>query len=150
MRKNIPELEMERVDELPGFACRLCARCCHDKLIPLYKKDLERLEGLEACIEETASKEAALSGAGYKMKMVGDRCILLKDGRCSHYGLRPDTCRRHPFIVTSKNLLVATTCMGLDWSRREGSEGIRRLSEGISFAIDRYLEDREKRLLKGR
>src|SRR5512136_2666483 len=146
MRKRIQELEMERVDKLPRFLCRLCARCCHAKLIPLYPKDIERLSGLIGSIEVTSPVEAALTGAGYKMKMVNGRCVLLRHGRCMHYDVRPDTCRRHPFIVTSKNLLVAFTCMGIDWSRTQEGDEYAKLSEGISRGIDKYLESRDARL----
>jgi Fe-S-cluster containining protein len=149
MRTRIQELEMVRVDKLPRFSCRLCARCCHAKLIPLYPKDMERLGGLAGCIEETSPAESALTGAGYKMKMVDGRCALLRDRRCTSYEARPDTCRRHPFIVTGKNLLVASTCKGVDWSGTQESDGYTKLSVGISRGVDRYMEERDGRLRRG-
>lgn len=149
MRKRIKELEMELADELPGFSCRLCARCCHDKLVPLYPGDLERLGSLEGCVEETSPAEASLTGAGHKMKMVGGECALLKGGRCTRYERRPDTCRRHPFVLTGKNVLVASTCPGIDWSKRQGVGDYALLSKGISRHIDDYLRERSLRLSRG-
>lgn len=149
MRKTIQELEMEQVDNLPDFSCRLCARCCRNKLVPLYSRDIERLSRFYGCIEETSPTEAALTNATHKMKMADGRCVLLRNGRCIHYEARPDTCRRHPFIVTSKNLLVASTCKGVDWSGTQDSDGYAKLSKGISRGIDKYLENRDARLSKG-
>lgn len=149
MRKRLPELEMELTDELPGFSCRLCARCCRGKLVPLYPRDMERLDGLSGCIEETSAAEASLTGAGHKMKMADGRCVLLKGGRCTRYEIRPDTCRRHPFIVTGKNILIASTCSGIDWSRRQEGGYYAELSEGISRSMDKYLQGRDSRLGKG-
>jgi Fe-S-cluster containining protein len=150
MRKNVPELEMERIDKLPRFSCRLCARCCHGKLIPLYPRDMEKFGGLAGYTEETSPAEADLAGARNKMRMVDGKCVLLRNGRCTHYEARPDTCRRHPFIVTSKNLLVASTCKGIDWSGTQESEGYSVFSQGIACGIDKYLENRDARLGKGR
>ncbi len=145
MREIIAELEMERVDVLPGFACQLCARCCKGKLIALYTRDLERMQGLEAFIEETSNEEEGVTGAKHKMKMVRGVCALLRDGRCTQYGVRPDTCRRHPFIVTPNSILVSTTCGGVDRSARGVPDRWAELSEGIAQPIDRYLSGMGRR-----
>lgn len=148
MRKCLPELEMVLVDRLPSFSCRLCARCCHAKLIPVYQRDIERLGAIADYAEVTTAAEAKLTGAQYKMKMIGGRCILLSDGRCSKYEKRPDTCRRHPFIATGRNLLVSSTCIGVDWSGTQDSGWCIELSQGIAHSLDSYLELRRSRRLK--
>lgn len=146
MRKPIPELEMEVTDAIPSFLCRKCARCCTRKLVTLYDGDLERLEGIgegERVYEKTTAQERTLTGAEYKMIMENGGCILLKDGLCRHYDLRPDTCRRHPFLETEKRILVASTCPGVIWNEGEKTSDYRRLSKGISQKIDAYLDSRE-------
>jgi Fe-S-cluster containining protein len=139
----IPELEMELTDKLPCFECRLCSRCCHGKTIALYKKDMERLRGMGNFCEATSEEERSLTGAFHKMRMREGRCVFLKGGLCAHYERRPDTCRRHPFIITRKNKLVATTCPGVDWSSDGTLGDYGRLSEGIGASLDRYLSRRK-------
>lgn len=140
----IPELEMELTEKVPGFECRLCSRCCQGKIVVIYKKDLERLEGFVDFYDETTEEERSLTGAPYKMRMREGVCIFLKDGLCAHYERRPDTCRRHPFIVTRKNVLVATTCPGVDW-KKEGRAGeYSKLSEGVGASLDRYISKRKQ------
>jgi Fe-S-cluster containining protein len=145
MRKPVPELEMDLVDRLPAFLCRRCARCCSGKIVALYDHDIERLSS-KVCnfSERTNNLEESLTGAKHKMIMMKGSCILLKNGLCTCYESRPDTCRRHPFIVTEKNLLVASTCKGVDWRSSQCPDRYRKLSEGISKKIDEYLEKRLK------
>jgi len=141
---RIPELEMERTNKLPGFQCKLCSRCCQGKVVALYERDLERLNGVGGFYEATTEEERSLTGASYKMRMQDGRCIFLKDGLCTHYELRPDTCRRHPFLVSRRNVLVATTCPGVDWSAEGEAGEYHKLSEGIAASLDRYLAKRKK------
>jgi Fe-S-cluster containining protein len=145
MRKPVPELEMELTDAIPGFSCRKCARCCTGKLVTLYEEDLERLNGIckEKVYKKTIAQERILTGADNKMIMKNGRCVLLKEGLCMHYGLRPDTCRRHPFLETEKHILVASTCPGVIWNKSGKTSDYRRLSKGISEKIDAYLDSRK-------
>jgi len=146
MRKPIPELEMELTDVIPGFSCRKCARCCTGKLVTLYEEDLERFRGIgegKRIYEKTTTQERILTGADYKMIIENGRCVLLKDGLCMHYDLRPDTCRRHPFLETERHILVAFTCPGVIWNEGGKRSDYRRLSKGISEKIDTYLDSRE-------
>lgn len=140
----IPELEMELTAKLPGFECSLCSRCCQGKVVVLYEKDIERLKGLGDCYEETTEEEWSLTGASFKMKMRESSCIFLENGLCTHYEKRPDTCRRHPFLVTRENMLVATTCPGVDWSSEGKAGDYGRLSEGVGAGVDRYLFARRR------
>ena len=146
MRELIPELEMELTDAIPGFSCRKCARCCTRKLVTLYVGDLERLEGIGEgrVYEKTTTQERTLTGAEYKMIMENGRCVLLKGGLCRHYDLRPDTCRRHPFLETERHILVASTCPGVIWEEVGKISDYKRLSKGISEKIDAYLDSREQ------
>jgi len=145
MREHIQELEMELTDSLPAFSCVLCARCCRGKIVALYGRDLERLSGLGDCHVTTSPEERSLTGARRKMRMENGACVFLGEGRCLHYERRPDTCRRHPFLVSGRNKLVASTCPGVDWSN-QGKEGNHHaLSEGIAPGIDRYLANRKGR-----
>jgi Fe-S-cluster containining protein len=146
MRKPIPELEMELTDAIPGFSCRKCARCCTGKLVTLYDEDLERLKRIVEVgriYEKTTAQERILTGAEYKMIMENGRCILLKDGLCMHYDLRPDTCRRHPFLETERRILVASTCPGVIWNEGGKTSDYKKLSKGISEKIDAYLDSRD-------
>ena len=151
MRKPIPELEMELVDSLPGFSCRRCARCCTGKLIALYDYDIERIRPhvKERFYERTIAAERELTGARYKMRMVDGRCVFLEKSLCKYYDLRPNTCRRHPFLVSEKHLLVSSTCPGVDWSSTQGEGEYRSLSKGIAEKIDLFLDDLNSARPKG-
>jgi len=140
----LPELEMFLAKCLPGFQCCRCARCCQGKIIPLYPTDVERIEGKikESFITPTSRDEEEVTGARYKMRMPGGRCIFLEGKSCRIYEMRPDTCRRHPFIVTGKNILVSSTCQGVDWDTIGKEEDYRGCSQNIAAAIDNYLERR--------
>ncbi|MBM5804568.1 MAG: YkgJ family cysteine cluster protein [Candidatus Verstraetearchaeota archaeon] len=143
MRKPVPDLEMEIVDSLPGFSCRRCARCCTGKVIALYDRDMERIRShvKERYCERTSTVERALTGARYKMRMVDGGCVFLEKGLCRHYDLRPNTCRRHPFIVSEGHKLVASTCPGVEWSSEQGEGEYRSLSKGIAEKIDLFLDN---------
>jgi len=138
----LPQIEMLRSSYIPVFKCTMCARCCAGKVISLFDTDVRRLgEYAESCTEQMDEEEMALTGAERKMRMVDGKCAFLKEGRCIHYDLRPDTCRRHPFIVTNRHVLTASTCPGIDWTGRlqQGTE-LLRLSRKIAPKIDAYLE----------
>jgi len=145
MRSSIPEIDMYLVDSLPGFKCIKCARCCAGKLIPLFDRDIEQLKARpgDEFYERTNRLERSVTGARFKMRTVEGRCVLLEEGLCRHYELRPNTCRRHPFIATGKHRLVASTCPGVDWSSRQSDDKIRALSEEISVGIDSFMEKRQ-------
>ena len=137
----IPELEMYLVDVLPGFSCKRCAECCTGKLIPLYESDMDRMKPHVRArfFRKTKGLERLITGARYKMLMVEGRCIFLEGGSCKNYDLRPNTCRRHPFLATEKHYLVSSTCPGVDWNSSQRAEECRRLSKDISRAIDSFL-----------
>ena len=144
MRKPVPELEMDIVDSLPGFSCRRCARCCTGKLITLYDCDVKRIKPYvkERFCERTTAAERRLTGARYKMRMVNGRCVFLEKGLCRHYDLRPNTCRRHPFLVSEKHLLVSSTCPGVDWASEQDEGEYRSLSKEIAEKIDLFVDRR--------
>jgi Fe-S-cluster containining protein len=146
MRKPVPELEMELVDALPGFLCRRCARCCAGKLIALYNCDIERIgpHVRERFCERTTAAERGLTGARYKMRMVDGRCVFLEKSLCKYYDLRPNTCRRHPFLVSEKHLLVSSTCQGVDWASEQNEGEYHSLSNGIAQRIDLFLDNRSR------
>ncbi len=138
---------MYLVDSLPGFLCKRCGRCCQGKLIPLYARDLERLGTLNSQFcSKTSAAERGLTGAAYKMRMRDGKCIFLDGTSCLHYDLRPATCRRHPFLVTEKHLLVSSTCPGIDWSSKQSAEAAKGLSAEISGRMDAVLCDHLRRL----
>ena len=144
-RSPLPELEMYLTDRLPGFSCTRCARCCTGKLVPVYSSDLERLKssGEKRCFEETTRLERTISGARYKMGMINKRCVFLDErNMCMHYDLRPNTCRRHPFLVTEKRILVSSTCPGVNWETTQSVEEIGNLSREVSRALDAFLNVR--------
>ncbi len=93
-----------------------------------------------------SGEERTLTGAKRKMKMADGRCVFLENGRCKQYDMRPNTCRRHPFIVTKKYMLTAATCPGIDWTGRQQDSGLTRLSAEIAPKIDAYIDSlREER-----
>jgi len=141
----IPEIGMFVAQKLPYHSCRRCGRCCANKLIPLYEKDLERLVGFRGFYLPTSSLERKVTGAAHKMKMLDSKCIFLDGTTCKVYELRPDTCRRHPFIVTRKRILVSATCPGVDWSiESDDLAYYKSLSFGISEKLDLFIETRSK------
>ncbi|MEJ5292782.1 MAG: YkgJ family cysteine cluster protein [Candidatus Methanosuratincola sp.] len=139
----IPEIGMLVAQKLPYHTCMRCGGCCTGKLIPLYEKDLVRLAGFKGFYLSTSSLEREVTGAKYKMKMVNSKCTFLDGTTCKVYDRRPDTCRRHPFIVTEKRSLVSANCPGVDWSRESDDlPYYKSLSSGISAALDRFIEAR--------
>ncbi|MEN3058152.1 MAG: YkgJ family cysteine cluster protein [Candidatus Methanosuratincola petrocarbonis] len=141
----IPEIGMFVAQRLPYHSCRRCGRCCTAKLIPLYEKDLERLSGFRGFYLPTNNLEREITGAKYKMKMVDSKCVFLEGTTCKVYDVRPDTCRRHPFIVTKRRILVSAACPGVDWSKENNDlDNYRRLSSGISEGLDRFIETSSK------
>jgi len=131
----VPQIEMVHSRYIPAFGCTLCARCCTGKVVALFGGDIRRLgKYAETCTEQMSEEEMALTGAERKMKIGSTMLHFLEGSRCSHYDLRPDTCRRHPFIVTKRHILAASTCKGIDWTGRwHGSDGeLLRLSEKIA------------------
>jgi len=146
MGKPLPELEMELVDVLPGFSCRRCARCCAGKLIALYDCDINRIKPQvkERFYERTTAAERGLTGANYKMRMVDGSCVFLEKSLCKYYDLRPDTCRRHPFLVSEKHLLVSSTCPGIDRALKQDKREYHLLSKGIAERIELFLDNRSK------
>ena len=139
----IPEIDMLVSQRLPYHSCKRCGGCCTGKLIPLYEKDLVRLSGLKSFYLPANSLEREVTGAKYKMKMINSKCIFLDGTNCKVYEKRPDTCRRHPFIVTERRILVSATCPGVDWSRDgDGLPYYKSLSSGISAKLERFIEAR--------
>jgi Fe-S-cluster containining protein len=121
MRVLLPEFELFLVTALPKFTCKRCARCCAGKFVPIYQSDIDRIEARveEKFYRKTNDVEKVVTGARHKMLMVEGKCIFLDGDRCRHYELRPKTCRRHPFLVTQRYLLVSSTCPGVDWRSRQ-------------------------------
>jgi Fe-S-cluster containining protein len=144
-KSPIPELEMYLVDSLPGFSCRKCARCCAGKLIPLYPDDMKRMKNRlrERFFEKTTRLERLITNAPYKMTMVEGRCILLDKDSCGNYDIRPNTCRRHPFLVSQEHILVSSTCRGVDWLSVQNSLEYKTLSKDISKGIDTFFRKRD-------
>ena len=132
-----------KVERMPGFSCRLCGDCCRDRAIMLYEEDVRRLEssGFSGFYENASELEIYLTGAPYRMRLREDgSCIFLGgDNRCSVYELRPDTCRRYPFIVGEGFILVSLSCPGIDWGSEGDPEGFRGPSERIAKALARFL-----------
>ncbi len=123
-----------RVERMPGFKCELCGDCCRDRVIVLYEEDVKRLEeaGHSGFYEPTSQLERRLTGAPFKMKLKGDgSCFFLEGDRCTVYELRPDTCRRYPFIVGDGLILVSVSCPGVRWGEEGDPEPYREPSKRI-------------------
>jgi len=132
-----------RVERMPAFSCRLCGDCCRNRAIMLYDHDVERLRKAEIhdFYEETSELERYLTGAPYRMRLRDDgSCVFLTDdNRCSVYDLRPDTCRRYPFIVGEDFILVSLSCPGVIWESEGDPEPFREPSRRMARAIARLL-----------
>lgn len=128
-----------RVERMPGFECTLCGDCCRNRVIPLFKEDVRRLEeaGYRDFYELTTKLERHFIGAPYKMKLKTDgSCIFLReDNLCLAYEYRPDTCRRYPFIVGDGVILVSLSCPGVKWDEEGDSEPYRLPSKKIFEAL---------------
>lgn len=96
------------------FQCRRCGNCCRNiedelMLTPLDAYWLARClreQGLASSIDAVYKRYAhadLLEGCLpiYQINTVGNDhgCIFLKDGRCSVYEGRPQTCRIYPFFA---------------------------------------------------
>jgi Fe-S-cluster containining protein len=92
----------------------------------------------------TTTIERGLTGAKFKMRLIDGKCIFLVKNACKYYNLRPDTCRRHPFLVTKKHLLVSSTCPGIDWTEKGDKREYQLLSTGIAESIDTFFDDYTK------
>ncbi|MDW8035330.1 MAG: YkgJ family cysteine cluster protein [Candidatus Korarchaeum sp.] len=132
-----------RVERMPSFSCKLCGSCCRDRAVMLYEEDLRRIEevGFSDFHERTSELEYYLTGASYRMKLKEDgSCVFLSgDGKCSIYELRPDTCRRYPFIVGEGFILVSLSCPGVSWDAEGDPEPFRKPSERIAKHIAKLL-----------
>ena len=140
----IPEIGMYRINSLPSFSCKRCARCCKGKIVPLYQKDIERIRSRveEKFYGSTTKVERSITGASYKMLMNDSRCTFLRAGLCKYYDLRPNTCRRHPFLATGRHLLASSTCPGIKWesdTAHNNGEAYFTLSSEIARGIDSFL-----------
>lgn len=134
---------MEPVSALPGFSCRRCARCCKGKVVVLTDQDISRLKPhvKNEFFVKTSKLEKRLTGADYKILMVNGHCVFLDGNSCTVYDYRPDTCRRHPFLVTERYILVAKECPGIDWGRTQEADYYKELSKSIARNIERALEE---------
>lgn len=142
MRFLIRALELYRVDTFPGLTCLRCSRCCKGKLIPIFSFDIKRLKACtkERFYQKTSSLERLITGARFKMRMKNNECLFLEGNLCRHYDFRPNSCRRYPFLITDKRLLVSSTCPGVDWSSNQKEETYTNLSKEISKPLDSFLD----------
>lgn len=142
MKKEMPLIGFDIVKALPGFSCKRCTKCCRDKVVVLTDEDISRLKPhvKGEFFERTTKLEKEVTGADYKILMKGGICIFLKGNSCRVYEYRPDTCRRHPFLVTNKYLLVAKECPGLGWDRTQSPEPFRELSKGVAKNLEEILD----------
>ncbi len=112
-------------------------------MIPLHEEDVKRLEsaGYTNFYEPTTEVEFELTGAPYKMKLNEDgSCLFLRDNLCSVYELRPDTCRRYPFIVGDDFILASLSCPGIKWNEKGDPEPYRKASERIAKSIKALID----------
>lgn len=142
MKREIPLIGFDLVKALPGFSCKRCTKCCRDKVVVLTGEDISRLKPhvKGEFFERTTKFEREITGADYKILMKRGRCIFLKGNSCSVYEYRPDTCRRHPFLVTNRYFLVARECLGVDWKKIQDPEPYRELSKGVARNIEGIID----------
>ncbi|MCX8182352.1 MAG: YkgJ family cysteine cluster protein [Candidatus Methanomethyliaceae archaeon] len=133
---------MEIVSALPGFSCRRCASCCKGKVVVLTDQDISRLKphAKKEFFVRTSKLEKILTGAEHKILMVDGHCVFLNGNFCTVYEYRPDTCRRHPFLVTDRYILVAKECPGIDWGRTQKTDYYKELSKSIAHNIEEILD----------
>lgn len=134
-----------KVDKLPGFSCKLCGSCCRERAIMLYDEDVERIEssGFSGFYERASDLELYLTGAPYRMKLKEDgSCFFLRsDNKCSIYEIRPDTCRRYPFIIGEDFSLASVSCPGIIWEVEGDPEPFREPSRKIANAISKFIKE---------
>lgn len=100
------------------FNCERCASCCH-LWVPVTDEDVRRLMDTtalpaEAIVEFVArsrvqSQDETIVWIKFGPKKaderamcirdIYDRCLFLRNRRCSVYESRPFVCREHPFVV---------------------------------------------------
>ncbi|MGQ9506775.1 MAG: YkgJ family cysteine cluster protein [Candidatus Bathycorpusculaceae bacterium] len=93
------------------FICEKCALCCGDakekvRSILLLEAEVVRItRGTSKKIEEFAEKVEGAQPYVYRMRKTADgKCIFLKGGLCSIYGIRPLICKFYPFqLENTKN-----------------------------------------------
>lgn len=75
------------------FSCIMCGNCCRFATIQLTKKDIERIkgEGHTGFVDKGRLGER-------KLAHVKGRCVFSRDDKCSIYSIRPEVCRKFPFI----------------------------------------------------
>ena len=87
-------------DEPFSYACRLCQRCCHNKLIRLNPYEIARLAANQG--QTTADFQAAstttLDGLGPVLRQTeaDGACVFLGEGGCTVHADRPLACRLYP------------------------------------------------------
>ena len=107
-------LSGEQLDRLVGATtdrvwahvdCTTCANCCKELKIGLTDTDAERLAAcLGSAIGEFHQRyldkddEAEKRGEGVRWRMRGKPCPFLAGNRCTVYEVRPEQCRKYPYL----------------------------------------------------
>lgn len=112
-----------------------------EKVVVLTEEDISRLKPYAGVrfYELITRMEKKITGVRYKILMKEGRCIFLKRNSCSIYEYRPDTSRRHPFLVTEHYILVAKSCPGIDWNKEQKPDPYKELSKSIAKNIEAFL-----------
>jgi Fe-S-cluster containining protein len=82
--------------------CRGCSMCCKSEgCVDLDPEDVKRIADYLGMSKEDFLRqhtEECLGDTVFKYPQGAKGCVFLKDGRCSIYAVRPNTCVLYPFI----------------------------------------------------
>jgi Fe-S-cluster containining protein len=119
-----------------SFECQQCGGCCggFPGYVWLTDDEIDTIaERLGLTAGAFLEKYTLRVARRYTLKEVGNYdCIMLEDGRCSIYDIRPIQCRTFPFweenlYAPSGWRAAGRSCPGVDKGRRYSFEEIERL-----------------------
>lgn len=92
-----------------NFKCQEnCARCCKYLTVSLTEDNIKTIE------KHTGLDRKAFSTNYNLMRFPDGKCHFLKDNKCTIYKVRPNACRRFPFIRDKiPNLTIFYFCKSL-------------------------------------
>lgn len=102
---DIPEGRIDRIvhrlyrEVSVAVDCTVCANCCRVIAPTLDRDDVERLaRGPGLTPDELVERYMAPDDEAGRYVFRDLPCPFLADGRCAHYGLRPEACRSFPHL----------------------------------------------------
>ncbi|MHC1608954.1 MAG: YkgJ family cysteine cluster protein [Candidatus Methanofastidiosia archaeon] len=83
------------------YECKVCGECCHNRIIPLTKNDLDRLQRIVGDMD-FAEYLINIQSFVLSHREWDGGCVLQNDMKCSIHDQKPVVCRLFPFASYPK------------------------------------------------